>query len=600
MTDQRGKNWDFEYTPMGRVKNIKDPLNNVWAYAYDAMGRLQTITYPDQQTETRTYDPNGNLLKREFTGGLTLTYAYDELNRMTSTGSAAVNLTYDSRNNITNTRIHNADFSAAYNDRSRIQTAGYDGQMTVTYTYDPRGLVSRVTDSLTSSWVQFTYDDDRFLIKIERSGGMTTDIERDANGRIRTLTHGTKGKLEFSFNSASEITKIIEDLPIDVQSFLASELKEFSYDDASQTAAAGFSYDRRGRRIADPERTYTWDGADRLTGVTKGATSVSYEYTALGEVAKRTENGVTTEYFYNYSIGGHPVMAEKKNNSFTRFYVYTPGGLLLYYTDLPNTPRFYHFNHLGTTLFLTDAAGNVTDSYGYTPYGQMVKHEGSSDQPFTYIGQHGVRQEGDTGLYHMRARYYDALTARFLSRDPAWNYENDPKSANPYPYAGQNPVSFIDPGGLDYNSDDPGAGSLDPNLNYVPEGFAPETVTSLFWVSKRESSRKVSRETYLSIATPYPLGKISYYQSIAAPKLSEISPYYYVVPNPISESKLGSWESCHQGFWLIYNNKPSSHSLLGVKGDGIAMFNFFISMAGIILVWLLIRILARLNSVRKE
>ncbi|GEM_PF-3624124 len=435
---------------MGRIKTLKDPLNNMWTYLYDTMGRIGTVTYPDQQTETRTYDANGNLLKRAFSDGLALSYTYDEFNHITESGSAAVNLTYDTRNNITGTRINNADFSASYDDRSRMLTAGYDGEMTVAYTYDPRGLVAKVSDSVSNSWIQFTYDDDRLLIKIERSNGIATTIERDLNGRIKTLTHGTKGKLEFTYNLANEITSIIEDLPLDVKSFLGAEIKEFAYDQASQANAAGFSYDKRGRRLADPERAYTWDSADRLTGIKKGETSVSYEYTAGGEVAKRTVNGVTTEYFYNYAIEGHPLIAEKKNSAFTRFYVYTPGGLLLYYVDLPNTPRFYHFNHLGTTLFLTDTSGNVTDSYGYTPYGQTVKHEGTGDQPFTYIGQQGVRQEGETGLYQMRARYYDSLTARFLSRDPAWKYEDDAKSVNPYQYAGQNPLSFIDPSGLDY------------------------------------------------------------------------------------------------------------------------------------------------------
>ena len=66
------------------------------------------------------------------------------------------------------------------------------------------------------------------------------------------------------------------------------------------------------------------------------------------------------------------------------------------------------------------------------------------------VGEQGVRQEGESGLYQMRARYYDSRTARFLSRDPVWLDLEDPKAINPYQYAGQNPLSFIDPSGLDY------------------------------------------------------------------------------------------------------------------------------------------------------
>jgi RHS repeat-associated protein len=458
ITDQRGNPWDFGYTVMGRLNLIQDPLGNEWYYTYDAMGRLFQIAYPDGVTETRAYDGNGNLTARQFSDGLTLTYAYDELNRPTVSSSVPITVTYDDRDNITNTQMEGADFGATYDDRNRLKTATYpstglragDGQMTVAYTYDDRGLVTQVTDDLTGSWVKFTYDDDRLLTRVERSNDVTTDIERDANGRITRIRHGDKGEMRFTLDAEDRITQIVENLPLDVVSFLASELRQYTYDEADQITSAGFSYDARGRRTADPERTYTWDSADRLTGITHGSTDVTYEYTAQGEVARRSVNGVTTEYFYNYAVRDHPILAEKKDGGYVRFYVYTPGGLLLYCVDVPGAEAyFYHFNHIGTTLFLTDGDGEVTDTYGYTPYGRMVKHLGSSDQPFTYVGERGVRQEGETGLYHMRARYYDSLTSRFISRDPIWaGLVEDPREVNPYQYATQNPLSYIDPSGL--------------------------------------------------------------------------------------------------------------------------------------------------------
>jgi len=255
--------------------------------------------------------------------------------------------------------------------------------------------------------------------------------------------------MTYTLDAEDQITQILDSLPLDVASLLVQELQQYTFDASNQISAAGFSYDARGRRVVDPERAYTWDGADRLTGITWGSTSITYEYTAQGEVAKRTVNGVLTEYFYNYGVRNHPIMAEKKGGNYLRFYIHTPDGRLLYFVDVPNVKAyFYHFNHIGTTLFLTDDLGNVTDTYGYSPYGRLLKQEGTSDQPFTYVGEHGVREEGDTGLYQMRARYYDSLTARFLSRDPIWPDLRDPKAINPYQYARQNPLSFIDPSGL--------------------------------------------------------------------------------------------------------------------------------------------------------
>jgi len=144
---------------------------------------------------------------------------------------------------------------------------------------------------------------------------------------------------------------------------------------------------------------------------------------------------MSTRFFYNYAIGLAPIVAEKNDttNQFRRFYVWTPGGVLLYMIDATegNKVSFYHFDRTGSTLALTDRNGMVTDAYAYGPYGEVLAHQGRSDQPFTYQSRWGVRQEGSSGtLYHLRARYYDATTARFMSRDPIWPQLGTPKEVN--------------------------------------------------------------------------------------------------------------------------------------------------------------------------
>jgi len=56
-------------------------------------------------------------------------------------------------------------------------------------------------------------------------------------------------------------------------------------------------------------------------------------------------------------------------------------------------------------------------------------------------------QEGSTGLYYMRSRYYDSTTARFLSPDLMQSL--DPMETSPYQYARSNPIGYADPLGLD-------------------------------------------------------------------------------------------------------------------------------------------------------
>jgi RHS repeat-associated protein len=68
-------------------------------------------------------------------------------------------------------------------------------------------------------------------------------------------------------------------------------------------------------------------------------------------------------------------------------------------------------------------------------------------------------QNCDNTCYY-RARYYNSLTGRFLSRDPEAGKPADPKTLHKYLYAGGDPVNRFDPRGretvenglLDFNS----------------------------------------------------------------------------------------------------------------------------------------------------
>jgi RHS repeat-associated protein len=59
----------------------------------------------------------------------------------------------------------------------------------------------------------------------------------------------------------------------------------------------------------------------------------------------------------------------------------------------------------------------------------------------------GEQYDPDLGLYYLRARYYDPLTGRFLSRDPNAGYIDLPKTLHKYLYAGGDPVNGFDPTG---------------------------------------------------------------------------------------------------------------------------------------------------------
>jgi len=55
--------------------------------------------------------------------------------------------------------------------------------------------------------------------------------------------------------------------------------------------------------------------------------------------------------------------------------------------------------------------------------------------------------DSDLGLYYLRARYYNPLTGRFLSRDPEDGQAKDSASLHKYLYADGDPINGIDPMG---------------------------------------------------------------------------------------------------------------------------------------------------------
>ena len=65
--------------------------------------------------------------------------------------------------------------------------------------------------------------------------------------------------------------------------------------------------------------------------------------------------------------------------------------------------------------------------------------------PFGFVGGAGYRQDGDSGLMLLGARYYDPSVGRFISRDPIRFSGGD---ANLYRYCGNGPAHQADPSGL--------------------------------------------------------------------------------------------------------------------------------------------------------
>ncbi len=120
---------------------------------------------------------------------------------------------------------------------------------------------------------------------------------------------------------------------------------------------------------------------------------------------------------------------------------------------------YFHGDHLGSSVVVTNGIGALVDRVLYRPYGARVPAGGQSSAP--EVGFTGQRFEASTGLYDYGARFYDPAMGRFLQPDPIVSDVFTPQTLNPYAYVTGSPLNFVDPTGMQVETPDPYGGLFD-------------------------------------------------------------------------------------------------------------------------------------------
>ncbi|MFZ0660287.1 MAG: RHS repeat-associated core domain-containing protein [Candidatus Binataceae bacterium] len=202
-----------------------------------------------------------------------------------------------------------------------------------------------------------------------------------------------------------------------------------------------------------------WDARNHLSAIS-GPVDASFTYDAFGRRASKTIAGTETQLLYDIL---NPVQELQAG---------TPSGNLLdglnideYFarTDSNNNLSTLLQDALGSTIGLVGAGQSIATSYTYQPFGATTVGGAANGNSYQFTG----RENDGTGLYSYRARYYSPTYQRFVSQDPIGFAGGD---SNLYAYAKHNPISFLDPNGLET-----GWVSLESSQN--PPPFEPPDVS---------------------------------------------------------------------------------------------------------------------------
>lgn len=419
MTDSAGEKTSYTYDSLNRLKTVKDGLGTI-SYTYDANGNITEVTekasglgglFESEKTIRREFNALNQVTKYVDYKGREVKYAYDSLGNM-------VALTYPGGEIV----------KYAYNDDGSVRTMTSNSGGTYYYTYDPYGRLSGIKRP-DGTEEERTYDNaGNLLSQTDKKGDTVLSENRyiyDVFGEVIRKSTVEDGDL-------SKVTTV-----------------RMTYDGANRLTAYNGEkvvYDAKGNMTYGPVdgtmQELTYDCRNRLTE----AGGVSYTYDAENTRTATEKDGRITEYVTDTGGSMSRLLTAYEADGTQTEYYYGAEGLAAQYNNGTKEYLNYHYDNIGSTTMVTDAAGNIIEKFAYGTYGELLSN-GKNKIRFLYNGAYGVATD-ENGLYYMRARYYNSDIKRFINQDIKVGDIGSSQSLNRYAYCEGNPVSLVDPFGL--------------------------------------------------------------------------------------------------------------------------------------------------------
>jgi len=478
----------FEYDTLGQRIKMSDPDMGVWSYQYDGNGNLIRQVYPDNmlaktKETTYCYDLSAYGVGRLYSisnSDVTKTVnAYDEMGREKSVTKKIDKLR-------SHTTIYGYDLAGRLNhitypdeNCSRISYSYYQGSDFIERVYDSDTNYATITYNAFGKREQIDYGNEiksiyTYALRSGRLDSIITshqtkqievwqqEYDYYVTGDIKSITNTANEVYNYTYDSLHRLDKEVALIDYDylpagqIIAKKGNNTFDYTYNNEIHKHAVNsitinnqtwdYKYDKNGNMIEGPDlrdlsrittREITYNAYNRPTQIKlkDGANEtkrVDYLYDGEGIRAKKT----TIDNEEIYYINDHYI----QDNGEAKKYIFADD-LRIAKVD-NNGVTYYHKDHLGSTVLLTDQEGEVLNQTSYYPFG--TRRSGSIDERHRYTDQ---EYDSETGLYNYNARLYDPIIGRFITPDPVIPNVYDSQSLDPYAYCRNNPLRYVDPSG---------------------------------------------------------------------------------------------------------------------------------------------------------